>query len=397
VTAQNTTSRPGVRRWLTTPWLVVPVVLPVLALLVGALLQRSHAYFLDLDVYRIGVQTWLAGGDIYGPLPPTAIGRELPFIYPPFAAIVLTPLVLLSWNAAWVTLFALSLASIGVTLYVVARSVWPAGEVPAAVAIATAALPLALVLEPVWGTFEFGQVNLILMALVAADCLTHRPRWPRGLLVGLAAAIKLTPAAFVLFFLLRRDTRAAVVAVVTAVAATVLGFLVDPASSLRYWSNGPAAGVSGSEFYTNQTLMAVLTRVGLGEGVAAAVWLVLAAAVLALVVPVVRRAEPALALVALAGCALLLSPTSWSHHYVWIAPAVLVTAVHAVRTRSPGWAAASVGLGVAFALAPFRFLPGDGGRELGWTGPQQLVGATYVIVVAGLLALLWWRQRRVPA
>jgi alpha-1,2-mannosyltransferase len=397
VTAQNTTSRPGVRRWLATPWIVVPVVLPVLALLVGALLQRSQAYFLDLDVYRIGIQTWLAGGDIYGPLPPTAVGRALPFIYPPFAAIVLTPLVLLPWNAAWVTLFALSLASIAVTLYVVARSVWPAGEVPGAVALATAALPLALVLEPVWGTFEFGQVNLILMALVAADCLTPRPRWPRGLLVGLAAAIKLTPAAFVLFFLLRRDPRAAVVAVVTAVAATGLGFVVDPASSLRYWSNGPAAGVSGSEFYTNQTLMAVLTRVGLGEGVATAVWLVLAVAVLALAVPVVRRAEPALALVALAGCALLLSPTSWSHHYVWIAPAVLVAAVQAVRTRSLGWAAATVGLVGAFALAPFRLLPGDGGREFGWTGPQQLVGATYVIVVVGLLALLWWRQRRVPA
>ena len=397
MTAQNTTSRPGVRRWLTTPWLVVPIVLPVLVLVVWILLQRSHAYFLDLEVYRIGVHTWLAGGDMYGPLPPTAVGRELPFIYPPFAAIVLTPLVLLPWNAAWVTLFALSLASIAVTLYVVARSVWPAGEVPGAVALATMALPLALVLEPVRGTFEFGQINLILMGLVAADCLVRRPRGPRGLLVGLAAAIKLTPAAFVLFFLLRRDPRAAVVAVVTAVAATVLGFIVDPASSLRYWSNGPAAGVSGSEFYTNQTLMAVLTRAGFGEGVAKAVWLVLAAAVLALVVPVVRRAEPALALVALAGCALLLSPTSWSHHYVWIAPAVLVAGVQAVRTRSPGWTVTSVGLVVAFALAPFRFLPGDGGRELGWTGPQQLVGATYVIVVAGLLALLWWRQRRVLA
>jgi alpha-1,2-mannosyltransferase len=396
VTAQNTTSRPSVRRWLSTPWLVVPIVLPVLALMVGVLLQRSHAYFLDLEVYRIGVHTWLAGGDMYGPLPLTTIGRELPFIYPPFAAIVLTPLVLVPWSVAWIGLFALSLASIAVTVYVVARSVWPAGEVPGAVALATAALPLVLLLEPVWGTLQFGQVNLILMALVAADCLTPQPRWPRGLLVGLAAAIKLTPAAFVLFFLLRRDTRAAGVAVVTAVAATALGFVVDPAASMRYWSN-PASNVSGSEFYTNQTLMAVLTRAGLGAGVAAAVWLVLAVAVLALVVPVVRRAEPALALVALAGCALLVSPTSWSHHYVWIAPAVLVAAVQAVRTRSPGWAGAAVGLVLAFAIAPFRFLPGDGGRELGWTGPQQVVGATYVIVVAGLLALLWWRQRRAPA
>ena len=67
-------------------------------------------------------------------------------------------------------------------------------------------LPAALFLEPVRNTLNYGQVNVALMALVAADCLAAAPRWPRGALVGLAAAVKLTPAAFVLFFLLRRDS-----------------------------------------------------------------------------------------------------------------------------------------------------------------------------------------------
>ena len=66
-------------------------------------------------------------------------------------------------------------------------------------------------LEPVLQTFEFGQINLLLMALVAVDCLVDRPRWPRGMLIGIAAAIKLTPAVFLLYFLLRRDYRAALV------------------------------------------------------------------------------------------------------------------------------------------------------------------------------------------
>jgi alpha-1,2-mannosyltransferase len=37
-----------------------------------------------------------------------------------------------------------------------------------------------LSLEPIMQTLEFGQVNLVLMALVAADCLAGHPRWPRG-------------------------------------------------------------------------------------------------------------------------------------------------------------------------------------------------------------------------
>jgi alpha-1,2-mannosyltransferase len=247
---------------------------------------------------------------------------------------------------------------------------------------------VALLLEPVLETFKFGQVNLVLMALVAVDCLAERTRWPRGLLVGVAAAIKLTPAAFVLFFLLRREQRAAVVTVVTAAVATGLGFVVDAGSSARYWFSGPAAGVSGSVFYTNQTIQAVLARAEVPALAARAVWLVAAAGLLALIVPVVRRAEPALALVTVAGFALLVSPTSWSHHWVWIAPALLVVVAEAIRRRSRGWAAAAALLALTFYVAPFRWLPHEHDAELGWTSAQQVVGATYVIVgIAALVAL----------
>jgi alpha-1,2-mannosyltransferase len=204
--------------------------------------------------------------------------------------------------------------------------------------------------------------------------------------VGIAAAIKLTPAAFVLFFLLRRDIRAAVVTFVTAAVATGIGFAVDAASSARYWFGGPASGVSGSVFYTNQTIQAVLARAEVPALAAKAVWLVATVGLLVLIVPVVRRAEPALALVTVAGFALLVSPTSWSHHWVWIAPALLIVVVEAVRGRSRGWAAAAAVLTVTFYLAPFRFLPHEQDQELTWDAAQQVVGATYVIV--GVLALV---------
>ena len=81
---------------------------------------HTHGYHIDLEVYRLGVATWLAGGDMYGPLPPTISGMALPFIYPPFAAMVLLPLrVRCRGRPPGSLLFALSLGSLAVTLYVV--------------------------------------------------------------------------------------------------------------------------------------------------------------------------------------------------------------------------------------------------------------------------------------
>src|SRR5690606_21873080 len=108
---------------------------------------------------------------------------------------------------------------------------------------------------------DFGQVNIWLMALVALDCLSRAPRWPRGLLVGLAAAIKLTPAGFLLFFLVRKDFRAAAVAVATLLSTVVVGFVIAPAASVHYWTTTmfTASGLSASAFATNQTIAGELS------------------------------------------------------------------------------------------------------------------------------------------
>jgi alpha-1,2-mannosyltransferase len=379
---------------IASPRTTLRISIPVLALVLAGLLLHTHGYHIDLEVYRLGVQAWLEGGDMYGSLPPTISGLALPFIYPVFAAMVLTPLALLPWSAAWILLFGLSLASLAITLYVVAVRAWPAGGRGGALSVASVALPLMLVIEPVLETFEFGQVNLILMALVAVDCLAPRARWPRGVLVGVAAAIKLTPAAFVLYFLLRRDFRSAVAAAVTGVVATGLGFLVDASASARYWFGGPASGVSGSVFYTNETVQAVLARLGMTGTALTAVWFVAALILLFLVVPIVRRADPAIALSAVAAFALAVSPTSWSHHWVWVAPALVAVGAHVLRDRSRGWAVAGGVLIVAFYVAPFRWLPSNNGAELSWNPLQQLAGASYVVVAVALLAVGWWHYSR---
>ena len=156
-------------------------------------------YRIDLDVYRIGGRVWLSGGNLYGRLPPTRAGVRLPFTYPPAAAVLLSPFSLVPMTVAVTVLTLVTIALLAVVLAVVLRHLGgPRGGPLWALAWL---LPPALFLEPVRDTLAFGQVNVALMALVTLDCLTDIPRWPRGALVGLAAAVKLTPLAFVLFFL----------------------------------------------------------------------------------------------------------------------------------------------------------------------------------------------------
>jgi alpha-1,2-mannosyltransferase len=374
---------------------VLLVAVPLLVVSLAALAVLTGGRFIDLEVYRFGVRAWLDGGDMYGQLPPTTDGITLPFIYPPFAALLMVPLAVVPLAVAAVALFALSVSALGLTLWVFARRLWPSSGRGGALAVTALTLPFALWLEPVRATFEFGQVNLLLMALVAADCLVRRPPWPRGLLIGIAAAIKLTPAAFVLFLLLRRDVRATVTAAVSGAVVTLAAFAVAPGASLRFWLGNPAGGVSGSPFYTNQTFQAVLVRAGVDGTARTVLWVLLSAGLLALAVPVIRRAPAPLALAVTAGVALLVSPTSWSHHWVWVAPAILVAGVTAWRARSAWWAAACAAMSVLFVVAPHNLgLPRAGERELAWTPLQQVVGSTYVWFAVLLLLVLHVVVRR---
>ena len=346
-------------------------------------------YRIDLDVYRIGSLVWLRGGNLYGALPKTSAGIGLPFSYPPAAAVVLSPLAVVPMAVAG---FALTLASIALTwmvLRVFTRSLssrlglwW--------------LLPAALGLEPVRATLSFGQVNIALMALVAVDCLHPGPRWPRGALVGLAAAVKLTPAAFILFFLIRNDWRAASTAALSFTAVTGAGLILDWHDSMRYWTSVvfSTSRPGSPAFISNQAISGALARAGLNphsQGGSAA-WLALSAAVVVIAVIGMRRAlaagEPAWALSVNALAALLISPISWSHHWVWAAPALLCLAVAGRRhSWRGGVAAAWTGL-VLFVVSPMWLLPHSGASaELGLACCEQVIGDAYVIFGVVVLVL----------
>jgi alpha-1,2-mannosyltransferase len=382
-------------------WLVLLATLNVAALAFFLLSHSRHRvgfdpYRIDLDVYRIGGQVWLHGGNLYGTLPATASGVRLPFSYPPIAAVLLSPLSLVSMTVAGTILTLATIGLAALVLRVFLRSLggtgtwWTVGWL----------LPAVLLLEPVRNTLDYGQVNVALMALVALDCLTVRTRWPRGTLVGIAAAVKLTPGAFVLFFLLRRDYRAALTATASFGWSTAAGFLLAPHDSVRYWTSVVVqTGRPGDPAYAaNQSIQGALARAGLDpHSLAGTVaWLALSAIVLVLAGRGMRRAladsADAWALSLNAFAALLISPISWSHHWVWGETAMLTLALLSwPHRRIAGLIVAVCGL-VIFAAAPQWWFPSGEDLERQWAPWQQVLGSSYVILAAVILLLsACWR------
>jgi alpha-1,2-mannosyltransferase len=228
------------------------------------------------------------------------------------------------------------------------------------------------------------------MALVAVDCLTAAPRWPRGTLVGIAAALKLTPAVFVLFFLLRRDLRAAARAALAFAACTAAAFALAPRDSLRYWTQiaYQPARIGGIAYASNQSILGTLARLGLSHPAQTWLWLVLCLLTAALAVTGIRGAlhtgQVTRALLLNAAAGLLISPISWSHHWVWAAPALLtcLATTGPDRRRPPALAILAL---LTFAIAPHCLLPSGAGRELHWSWWQQTVGDSYALIALAAL------------
>lgn len=406
--------QPGPGDHVGTRRLLRPAALAPILLVCGAFtayvlvrgLARNPYGFMDLDVYRLAVDAWLHGNDMYGAIPPTHHGNQLHFLYPPFAALPLAPFAEMSWSSAWITMGMLSLGALAVVLYLVARRVWPGSGARGAVLLTGLALPCTLFLEPVQETLWYGQINLLLMALVVADCLVAKPAWPRGVLIGLAAAVKITPAGFLLFFLLRKDFSSTARGVITAVVATAVGFAVNWDGSLRLFSGDTALGRAADTAYaTNQTIKAALERLYLAPALQDGLWLGISALAVGLAVLGVLRAfradHPALAMVIVAGTLLAVSPTAWGHHWVYAAPAALVLLAHGVRYSRPSWVITGAIVAAAFVLEPFYWcpvLPGADGR-MHWSTAEHLYGNTYVLltlVLLGCFSGYRLRRRRHP-
>ena len=352
-------------------------------------------YRIDIDVYQMGARAWMDGRPLYrgDVLFHTPIGLNLPFTYPPLAAILFCPFAWLHMPAASVAITALTFVLLVVSLVIVLTrlDVWNTSTALPGPAwlrrwwLATVIVALAATwLEPIASNFAFGQINVVLMTLVIADCVPRRTPWPRGLLLGLGIALKLTPAVFLLYFLLRRDHRAALIALASFVGATLLGFALAWSDSWEYWTHTlhHTDRIGEAALNTDQNIAGALARLGLGEQPRFLLWVAACLLVLAVTVWAMRRVlragEPALAVICVALFGLVVSPVSWSHHWVWALPAVVVTAVLAWRRRSVALAVLSAA-GVALTRwTPIDLLPKHHETTAAWW--RQLAGMSYV----------WW-------
>jgi len=346
----------GVAAW--PPWAVAAVgVLAWLAALAaitplvrGYLTSVPDQRMVDLAVYRAGGLSVLQGQPLYTVL--TQPPQLLPFTYPPVSALFAVPLALMPWPAAqlaWVPFIYVPLAV--VIWFAFAPLLARAGRLRvAAFAVLFAA---GAYLFPLRDEMRFGQVDMVLLAMAVADCAARAPRWPRGALVGLAAAIKLIPGVFIVYLWLCGQRRAAVVAAGTALAWTLGAWLVLPHDSVTYWTGvifdsgrlGSNAGTS------NQSLRGMLLREflpGQAPGVAwIAVAAVIAVAGFALARRLSRQSRPMEAIAVTALLGVLLSPVSWIHHFLVV---VVVIGAIVADGRSPRRVPLAVGTAAFFAL-----------------------------------------------
>lgn len=361
---------------------VVAAVTVLAALAFWWLFRWQHLF--DLKIYIAAEKWWLGGRDLYDFAQPDELQGKLAFTYPPFAALLLAPLGWLPASAGYVLMTVGTLVAIGLTTWWLtaepswralrgsrrsgsgsrwsrARSPRAGAAVPARLYAFGIALPLVLLIEPTRATLSFGQINMLLVALIMADLLVGLPqarKWA-GIGIGLAAAIKLTPALFIVYLFLSRRTRAALTATATAAGATLLAALIAPNATRDYWLSAlwDTSRVGRTDYTANQSINGMLSRLFSPEKPPTSLWigLALAFAVVGLWrATLAARAGDEITGLAITGLtAGLISPITWVHHLYWFVPAIAALVLAALqapnprRTRLIGSAAAAYAICVA--------------------------------------------------
>ncbi|WP_282695098.1 glycosyltransferase 87 family protein [Streptomyces sp. CC208A] len=371
----------------------------------------AHVNMLDVMVYRAEAETLRAGGDLYAM---RATSANLAMTYPPFAAVLFLPLTLVDVPLMRTLSTAGNLLLVAALVRLSLQLVRPALAAPGRRAdLWRTTLWVAAVVvwcEPVWTTLRYGQINLLVAVAVLWD-LTRREgsRWA-GLGIGLATAVKLTPGLFVVLLLAaglllwRRDRgtnqwlRTALTATGVFLVTTLAMVVALPADSKTFWTRTlfETGRVGHAEETANQSLSGVLAR--LMHTDAPGLWWLAAAvllggAAMALAVRAAVRGDRAVAVVVTAFTALMVSPISWSHHWVWCVPLLILLYERTTRAWQVTGAVA-----LAFASFALWWVPHDPGRpELDQNAGQMLLSAVYPLTATAVFAgyaLAVWRSRR---
>jgi alpha-1,2-mannosyltransferase len=349
---------------------------------------------------QVDLSTYLLGGahagaaDLFSVTFPV---DHLGFTYPPFSALLFAPFAHLPVRVCQVGLSWLNLAAVFLLVVACLRAVRRDMERRTVLWWALTLLTPIVLLDPVRQTFLLGQINIVLALMVVADVLLDLPL-PRGILVGLAAAIKVTPVILIPYLLLTRQGRAGLRALGTFIAAALVAYGTGPANSWAYWTHyirdpqragmlswignqgviGAFERMAGRVVTTPTTFLIVATVAGFGVALAAVAY---------------RRSSPVLGFLVVESAESLANPVSWSHHYIWVVLLIAWLALAEDRPRYGEWWA--LGVAVLFWAAPPWWAPHGPGIVFagrGWLIPLSDSYALLFIIVVAAAGLRVWRS-----
>ena len=307
--------------------LVLLVAVPLAFLAYGlAAWLRGWSLGVDSSVYRAGAVLFLHGHSLYDV---NDLGYlHLSFTYPPAAALLFTPLAALPAQLAWAVMASASVLALALVLRlaVAAAPYWrfPAGG-------STLLLTMSMLcLVPVWRTIGLGQVNMLLVAMVAWDVLAITNRGSRwgGLLTGVAAAVKMVPLVFIAHLVLTGKRAAAARGLAIFAGLQGLTLVIAP-QDRAYWMSYvfQTGRIGPAQLPANQSLDGLIARAAdaspWSSYAAWAIGGVLAVPAVMLILRCHRRGHEVPALCVTACFGLLLAPVSWLPCWVWIAPVVV--------------------------------------------------------------------------
>jgi alpha-1,2-mannosyltransferase len=355
-----------------------------------------HPHLLDLAVYRAEGFAVVHHIGLYGPI---GAPYDLRATYPPFAALMFVPLTLLPLGLCQVLVSTLNLGLIAVAARLTATMLTRDGlrVPPPIVPVVVAA---GIWLEPVSTSLHYGQINLLILVLVLGDFARADGARGRGVALGLATALKVTPAFFVVYLVLTRRFRFATTAVATFALSVVGSAVLLPGTTLRFWTSTlfETSRVGDAMSSQNQSLHGFLTRLVDRPDVGTLGLVVtVAATVFGLACSVVgfRRRGEIWGVCAAAVTALLISPISWSHHWVWCVPVAVLfaTVAHEVDMPQRVWLALPFAAFYAYGdvSSPLKH-----SQDPDLTARHQLAAGLYPLAGVAFLILVVSRWNRRP-
>lgn len=357
----------------------------------------------DFYVYIMGARH-LTSSNLY--LQHLTTVQRLPFTYPPFATLVFWPLAQLPLKVASGVWGGINLVALFVVVGVTLATLRPSesgGRSSFPWRSALVCLGPAALLEPVMLNMSFGQINILITALIIVD-VTGRYEiaarsLPRGLLVGLAAAIKLTPVIFVAYFLVTKQWRAAKVATAAFVGCAAVSFLLNPHASFDFWTiySHDVRRIGSAAYISNQSAQGAIDRLSHH------VWSPTLFFPLELIVLLVgllaahrlfARGQRFLGFLLITVAGYLVSPITWCHHMIVIIAVVAWLWWGELRDRgSRYWAVAVAAL---FYWAPMWQIPNDGRMDLREHGLALLTGSSFFVACVAFLSFGVWHSFREP-